>query len=160
RVQAAKGFAFGGGIDGITSEARLTTSESGLLTVAPSYARSHAFVEMDSRTSTDYSRGGGLYRIEFSDYRQTNGRANSFRRVDAEAQRFIPILREHWVVALRALASTTDSASGQSVPFSFLPALGGTHALRGYPSWRFRDHNRLLFSGEYRWTAGSFVDMA
>ena len=32
--------------------------------------------------------------------------------------------------------------------------------LRGYPSWRFRDRNRLLVTGEYRWTAGPFVDMA
>ena len=32
--------------------------------------------------------------------------------------------------------------------------------LRGYPSWRFRDRNRLLLTGEYRWTAGQFVDMA
>jgi hypothetical protein len=40
-----------------------------------------------------------------------------------------------------------------------LPSLGG-HALRGYSDWRFRDRNRLLLSGEYRWTAGPFVDMA
>ena len=26
--------------------------------------------------------------------------------------------------------------------------------------WRFRDRNRLLLTGEYRWTAGPFVDMA
>jgi hypothetical protein len=32
--------------------------------------------------------------------------------------------------------------------------------LRGYPSWRFRGPNRMLMSGEYRWTAGPFVDMA
>ena len=40
-----------------------------------------------------------------------------------------------------------------------MPALGG-HTLRGYPSWRFRDRNRVLMTGEYRWTAGNFVDMA
>jgi outer membrane protein assembly factor BamA len=41
-----------------------------------------------------------------------------------------------------------------------MPALGGNHFLRGYSSWRFRDRNRMLFSGEYRWTAGPLVDMA
>jgi hemolysin activation/secretion protein len=41
-----------------------------------------------------------------------------------------------------------------------MPELGGTHTLRGYSAWRFRDRNRLLLSGEYRWTASPFVDMA
>ena len=41
-----------------------------------------------------------------------------------------------------------------------MPELGGSHTLRGYSSWRFRDRNRLLLTGEYRWTAGPFVDMA
>ena len=160
RVRATRLLAFGGGVDSIQSETRTTATDSQTVTLDPNYARTHAFVEIDSRTSPDYSRSGGLYRLEFSDYRQTNSGANSFRRIDAEAQRFVPILRENWVIALRALASTTDTASGDSVPFSFMPALGGSHALRGYSSWRFRDRNRLLFSGEYRWTAGPFVDMA
>src|SRR5262249_397280 len=152
---------FGGGIDSIVSDARVTATESSpSRTLNPNYARTHAFVEVDSRTSPDYSRSGGLYRLEFSDYRQTNSGANSFRRIHAQPQRFVPILRENWVIALRALASTTDNAAGDSVPFSFMPALGGSHALRGYSYWRFRDRNRLLFSGEYRWTAGPFVDMA
>ena len=75
-------------------------------------------------------------------------------------QQFVPILRENWVIALRALASTTSTAPGQDVPFYLLPDLGGSHTLRGYPAWRFRDRNRLLLTGEYRWTAGPFVDMA
>jgi outer membrane protein assembly factor BamA len=45
------------------------------------------------------------------------------------------------------------------VPFFLLPDLGG-HELRGYPSFRFRDRNRVLLTGEYRWAAGPFVDMA
>jgi outer membrane protein assembly factor BamA len=80
--------------------------------------------------------------------------------VDAEAQQFIPILRQNWVIALRALASTTDTSEGQSVPSFLMPDLGGSHTLRGYPAWRFRDRNRLLLSGEYRWAAGPFADMA
>ena len=46
------------------------------------------------------------------------------------------------------------------MPDVLLPDLGGSHTLRGYPSWRFRDRNRLLLTGEYRWKAGHFVDMA
>jgi hypothetical protein len=69
-------------------------------------------------------------------------------------QQFIPILKQNWVIALRALASTTDTADGQSVPSFLMPDLGGSHTLRGYPAWRFRDRSRLLLSGEYRWAAG------
>ena len=31
---------------------------------------------------------------------------------------------------------------------------------QGYSTWRFRDRNSLLLTGEYRWTAWPFVDMA
>jgi hemolysin activation/secretion protein len=41
-----------------------------------------------------------------------------------------------------------------------MPDLGGSSTLRGYSTWRFRDRNRLLLTGEWRWTAGPFVDMA
>jgi outer membrane protein assembly factor BamA len=41
-----------------------------------------------------------------------------------------------------------------------MPDLGGSRELRGFSAWRFRDQNRLLLTGEYRWTAGPLVDMA
>jgi outer membrane protein assembly factor BamA len=98
--------------------------------------------------------------VDLFDYRQVNDGALSFRRVDVNLQQYVPLLRENWVIALRAAASTTDAPEGNDVPYFLMPDLGGSHSLRGYPTWRFRDRNRLLFSGEYRWTAGSFVDMA
>jgi len=79
---------------------------------------------------------------------------------EGEVQQYIPLLRDNWVIALRALTSLTQNAGAGDVPFFLMPNLGGNDTLRGYPSWRFRDRNRLLLSGEYRWTAGSFVDMA
>jgi outer membrane protein assembly factor BamA len=102
-----------------------------------------------------------LYRVDWSDYNDVKSAGRySFRRVDAEVNRFIPLLRENWVIALRAAASSTSTAAGHDVPAFLLPALGGSHTLRGYSTWRFRDRDRLAFTGEYRWTAGPFVDMA
>ena len=152
RVQAAPHVALGGGVDALDITAPLVAS--------PAYRRTRLFGEIDWRTSPDYTRRGGFYRIDWSDYRQTNAGASSFRRVDAEVDQFFPILRENWVIALRAAVSTTDAAPGQSVPAFLLPDLGGSRSLRGYPTWRFRDRNRLLLTGEYRWTAGPFADMA
>jgi outer membrane protein assembly factor BamA len=98
--------------------------------------------------------------VDGLNYHQTNGSGHSFTRCDAEAQQFIPVLRGNQVIALRALASTTGTGSGHEVPYFLMPSLGGGHTLRGYSAGRFRDRNRLLLTGEYRWTAGPFVDMA
>jgi outer membrane protein assembly factor BamA len=118
------------------------------------------FAEVDWRQSPGYTTRGGLYRVEWSDYRENSAGAHSFNRVDAEVQEFVPVLRESSVIALRALASSTSTGAGKDVPYVLLPDLGGSHTLRGYPTWRFRDRSRMLLTGEYRWRAGHFVDMA
>jgi outer membrane protein assembly factor BamA len=153
-VQATRLFAVGGGFDSVQMEARLAGTA-----LNPAYGRSRLFAQIDSRSSPGYTRRGGLYRIDWSHYGQANG-SGEFRRTDAEVRQFLPILRENWVIALRALTSTTQTSGGQAVPYFLMPDLGGSETLRGYPSWRFRDRNRLLLTSEYRWTAGPFVDMA
>ena len=160
RFNAAPFFTVGGDLDAlITSASRFERGASMTIT-EPSYRRTRLLAEVDSRTSRGYTTRGGLYRVEWSDYRQTNDGAYDFRRTDVDVRQFIPVLRENSVVAFRAIASTTSTESTNEVPYFLMPDLGGSHSLRGYPSWRFRDRNRLLLTGEYRWTAGPFVDMA
>jgi AAA family ATP:ADP antiporter len=152
RLQVAPLFAIGAGADALAIDAT---------GVSPTYRVSRLFAEFDWRSSPSYTRHGGFYRVDWADYHDaTSGGHASFRRLDAEAAQFIPILRENWVIALRAAASTTETAAGNQVPYYLLPDLGGSHTLRGYPTWRFRDRNRLALTGEFRWTAGPFVDMA
>jgi AAA family ATP:ADP antiporter len=152
RLQAARFVALGAGADMLAIEAT---------GVSPTYRRSRLFAEFDWRSSPSYTRRGGRYRIDWSDYDDiSSGSHASFRRIDAEADQFVPILRENWVIAMRAAASTTQTTGGNEVPYYLLPDLGGSHTLRGYPTWRFRDRNRLALTGEFRWTAGPFVDMA
>ena len=91
---------------------------------------------------------------------QANGAGVSFRRVDAEAQRYLPINGESQVIAVRALTSATFTSGGNDVPYFMLPELGGHGLLRGYSSLRYRDRSRLLVTAEYRWTAGPLVDMS
>jgi outer membrane translocation and assembly module TamA len=71
-----------------------------------------------------------------------------------------PILREAWVLSLRAHAETTYSKDGEEIPFFMLPSLGGGSTLRGFGSWRFRDRNSLLLQGEWRIMANRFFDTA
>jgi hypothetical protein len=159
RVQATKLFAVGGGVEAIQIESAPSVAVS-WAAASLNYRRSHVFAEVDWRQSPRYTGRGGLYRVDWSAYRQTNAGAYSFSRVDAEVRQFVPILHEHWVIALRALASITSVASGQNVPYVLMTDLGGSHTLRGYPAWRFRDRHRLLLTAEYRWRAGPLVDMA
>ncbi len=158
RVQAARFLAIGAGFDAIQMETGVPDLQ--IETADPSYRRSSVFAEYDRRPSPGYASRGGLYRIELFNYHQANAGAHSFSRVDAEAQHFVPLRREGSVLAFRALASTTNTAQGESVPFVLLPDLGGSHTLRGYPSWRFRDRSRMALTAEYRWKAGHFLDMA
>ena len=158
--QATKRISVGTSIDAIGFETEPVGNYFAQDPISPNYRKTSVFAAYDSRTAPQYSRRGGLYRVEWSDYRQTNTGSHSFSRMDAEVQQFVPLLRENWVLAFRALASTTDADSGSDVPYFMMPELGGSHMLRGYSSWRFRDRNRMLMTAEYRWTAGPFVDMA
>ncbi|MGE0592585.1 MAG: BamA/TamA family outer membrane protein [Vicinamibacterales bacterium] len=157
RLQAGRLLSAGARLDVIDVQARPQAGhEAG--GVDATYRRVGAFVALDHRTSPGYTRHGGLYRIEWSDHQPVTAGPASFQRLDADVQQFLPFLREHWVVALRALASTTTTDG--TIPAVLLPSLGGSDALRGYPAWRFRGRHRLLLTGEYRWMAGPFVDMA
>jgi hypothetical protein len=103
----------------------------------------------DWRTSPGYARRGGFYGVTAHDFADQDSRFG-FRQVDYEAVQHVPILRETWVVSVRGRAETSWGKSDQQVPFYLLPSLGGSHSLRGFPSWRFRGRNSLLLQGEWR----------
>jgi hypothetical protein len=149
-----------GGHSGTSIEQRFTPQDAPGLGVSPSYKRSQLFADIDWRQSPGYTTSGGHYRLDWYNYDQQGQGPYSFQRLDAEVDQFIPLLHANWIVALRALASLTDTEAGESVPYFMLPDLGGSRMLRGYSNWRFRGRDRLLLTAEYRWTAGQFVDMA
>jgi hypothetical protein len=124
------------------------------------YTVGRAFAGIDWRESAGYSRSGGLYRVEWSNYADRETDRFGFRQTEAEIIQLLPLLRANWVLAFRGLLTTTDVDEGDAVPLFLLPALGGGSTLRGYPSWRFRDRHRLLLSGEYRWIPAQMIDMA
>ena len=123
------------------------------------YLHSQGTVGFDWRTSPGYSRRGGFYGVTLHDYADKDERFG-FRRVDYEAIQHFPILREAWVISLRALARTDYEKAGQETPFFLLPYLGSGHSLRGFISHRFRDQNSLLLQGEWRIMANRFMDTA
>jgi hypothetical protein len=125
----------------------------------PKYLHTMVSGGLDSRPSPGYARHGGLYEVSYHNYADRDD-TYSFDQLNAEVVQHIPILRENWVISLHGLLQTTlDDAD--TVPYFLLPSLGGGSTLRGYSSWRFRDRNSLLMSGEFRWIPSRLgLDMA
>lgn len=124
------------------------------------YLRTGAFAQYDWRDNPDGPRRGGNYVAQFSDYRDRTASTGDFRRLDVEAQQFIPVLNDRRVFAFRAKSTTSYTAAGAAIPFYMQPSLGGSEDLRGYRPYRFRGDNLLLMSAEYRWEIFSGLDMA
>jgi hypothetical protein len=123
------------------------------------YLHSQGTAGFDWRTSPGYTRRGGYYGVSLHDYADKDERFG-FRQIDYEAIQHIPILREAWVISLRAVARTTQSKTGQQVPFFLLPYVGSGSTLRAYTSHRFRDQNGLTLQAEWRIMVNRFMDTA
>ena len=63
-----------------------------------------------------------------------------------------------WRVASNVVLTDTDG--NNTVPFYFMPDLGGRQRLRGFRERRFRDRNSIFASAEYRWEAWWALDVA
>ncbi len=129
------------------------------LTRQPDFLRTSAFVELDTREPR-YPRGGGYYLVELSRYDDRTLEAYNFRQLDVDLQQYIGFLEGRRVIALRGFLSTSDTDAGQSVPFYYMPTLGGHDTLRGFRDYRFRGPHALLLQAEYRWEIWSGVDGA
>ena len=168
--EPAPTFTFGGGvellvIDPVRTAAPLPVTATAGGTVpglgaAPRYVRARGFARLDQRLAPGYTGRGGLYRVEVQESADRSGADLSFRSVEAEVMQLVPILRANWVIALRGLATVTDTGPTGAVPFYLMPSLGGSDALRGYPSFRFVGRHRMLMAAEVRWTATRYLDMA
>ena len=124
------------------------------------YGISRASIAFDWRTSPGYSTRGGYYRATFENNHERQGRPFSFRSQEYEVVQLLPLVREQFVLAGRAMMTLTSTDAGNEVPIVLAPFLGSGSTLRGYANRRFSDRNRVLFTGEYRWRPSRYLDMA
>jgi hypothetical protein len=124
------------------------------------YGVARAGALLDWRQSPGYSTSGGFIRGEWERYRANHSKPFDFDVTEVEAAHLIPLLREQYVLAFRALATTTSTTAGDEVPFILLPSIGGGDTVRGLANRRFSDRSRVVLTGEYRWRPSRFVDMA
>jgi outer membrane protein assembly factor BamA len=123
------------------------------------FIRSEAFVEVDYREPL-YPKKGGWYRVDFSHYDDRTANQFSFNRLDADVRQFFGFLAGRRVIAARLFVSTSDVEAGQTMPFYFMPTLGGNDTLRGFREYRFRASHAILAQAEYRWEIWSGFDGA
>jgi hypothetical protein len=136
-----------------------TESTAPGLGASPSFVHTDLRLGFDTRTSPGYSRVGSYLGAGLVSYIDPD-HVYSFNRVDAEGVQHIPLLRETWVISLRARVETTLD-DDDLVPYFLMPALGSSSTLRAYSSRRFRDRHGLLASGEFRWIPNRLgLDMA
>jgi hypothetical protein len=123
------------------------------------FMRSAFFVEVDYREPL-YAKKGGWYRFDFSHYDDRTTDQFTFNRFDADVRQFFGFLAGRRVLAARLFASTSDTDAGQTMPFFFMPTLGGNDTLRGFREYRFRGPHAILAQVEYRWEIWSGFDGA
>jgi hypothetical protein len=123
------------------------------------YLHTQGTVGIDWRTSPGYTRRGGFYGVTLHDFNDRD-KNFGFQQVEYEAIQHLPILREAWVLSFRGRVQTAFDKDDQQIPFFMLPSVGGGSSLRGFSSWRFRDHNSLLLQAEWRIMVNRYLDMA
>jgi len=84
----------------------------------------------------------------------------NFRRYELDAQQYVPFDNGYKVLAVASNVVLTDTDGNNTVPFYFMPDLGGRQSLRGFRERRFRDRNSIFASAEYRWEAWWALDVA
>jgi outer membrane protein assembly factor BamA len=162
RVGGSAGYVFnnvGAGTDSrfISSEQIYNVPGIG---VQSNFFRTGGFVQYDYRDFAGGPRSGGNYIAQFHNFSDRTFGQSDFRRLDLEAQQYIPFFNKRRVIALRGKSVTSFTNGSAAVPFYMQPVLGGSDDLRGYRPFRFRGDNLLLMNAEYRWEVFSGLDMA
>ena len=137
------------------------------LTAQPRMGRYEVLARIDVPAAPgEVLQQGGVYRAAYATFRDHQFGRFTFRRLELEGQHQLALRPQHRLT-LHAWMSTSEPASGQSVPFYLQRTLGGRAlvrtvqsdvlgldsrpaALGGFSSLRFRDRHLLLVQAEYR----------
>src|SRR5262245_34244614 len=123
------------------------------------YLRPTAFFDVDYRQPKN-PRNGGWYHVDFSRFDDRSTGRYTVNRVDTDLRQFFGFLAGRRVIATRLFVSTSDTGTGEVMPFYLMPTLGGNDTLRGFREYRFRGPHAILAQGEYRYEIWSGLDGA
>jgi outer membrane protein assembly factor BamA len=130
------------------------------LAAQPDFTYTDLFGSVDYRDQPGNARTGGYYTLTWRRLADADLDRYGFSTVDARVQQFFPIFDKKRVFAVQARVITSHPRDGQQVPFYLKPSVGGSHSVRSFRDYRFRDDNIMYFNVEYRWEAFGILDMA
>jgi outer membrane protein assembly factor BamA len=124
------------------------------------FLQAGGFVQYDWRTEGAEPTSGGLYKAEYTVISDRDLGRHNFNKLDLTVQHYLPLFNRKRVFAVQGTTTLTDSHRGNTVPFYLQPVVGGAETLRGFRPFRFYDDNSMVLNGEYRFEAGSLLDIA
>ena len=124
------------------------------------FVRVEGFADVQTARPLLNPRNGGRYRAAVARYSDRSGHDDGFTRYDVDLQQYVSVLNERRVFVLRALGSFSDVASDAQMPFYLMRTLGGSHTLRGFSDFRFRDRHTVALQAEYRFEILTALDGA
>ncbi|HEY6357109.1 MAG TPA: BamA/TamA family outer membrane protein [Vicinamibacterales bacterium] len=130
------------------------------LTQQPGFWHGDVSVTVNTLNHPGHPTRGGLIQVTAAEYRDRNLGQFSFQRYEGTVIRYIPVVAEAWTLAVRGSLVASETEGANQVPFYFLPSLGGEHALRGYPDFRFHDRDLAAVNVESRWAVWPHIDVA
>jgi outer membrane protein assembly factor BamA len=126
----------------------------------PRYVTVGASAAIDRRDKPGAPTAGSFVAAALWRFNAISGGARGFTRAAADARVYRAVAGERHVVAGRLLASTDWTGDRGDTPFYLQSSLGGARTLRGYRDYRFRGEAFFHLSGEYRWHAWKFLEVA
>lgn len=126
----------------------------------PHYRHFEASLWVDTRDNPGYSTRGGLGRAAWIRVDASNGDTFSFQRYELEGARFVPVISNRAVLAVRGWLSMTDADTGRVVPLYLLPSLGGNNTVRAFHNYRFHDRHMAVVNAEIRVPLATVLDAA
>jgi len=114
----------------------------------------------DARDEPGNPRRGVVVGLQ-ANHAQDRGREEyGFTRLAADVRGHVPLGSVQRNLAMRAYVSVDNPDAGARVPFYLQQDLGGSHTLRAFESYRFRDDKVLLLQAEYRFYPSPALELA
>lgn len=104
-----------------------------------------AFLSRDTRDNTFFPLRGDFFELNAMYYGETLGSKYEYSSFKLNLRKYINLFSSH----IAALQVYIETRSG-TVPFLYLPQMGGQNFMRGYYEGRFRDKNLAMIQTEYR----------
>jgi len=146
---------------GVASTEQLFSPQAALgFTDQSDYLRAGVLAHFDYRDNPAGPRSGGSYMARYLTYEDGALGRQDFRRLELDAQQYIPFFNKRRLVALRVGSQMSFTGDGRAVPFYLQPTLGGSDDLRGFRTYRFYGDNQIVANVEYRWESFSGLDAA